>query len=87
MHALFAVDEDHFVPSEFTRGPWRADAQHGGPPSALLGYVTNALIEPNEVLTHIEVELVAPVPLVPLRMSTERVRAVSYTHLTLPTKA
>lgn len=72
--ALFQMDGELFVPSEFTRGPWRADAQHGGPPSALLAHVTEAQVHDDEVLSHIEVELMAPIPLTPLRMTAERVR-------------
>ena len=32
-------DPGLFHPTELTRGPWSPDAQHGGAPSALLGYV------------------------------------------------
>jgi hypothetical protein len=34
--ALFVVDGARFVPTVLCRGPWSADAQHGGPPAALL---------------------------------------------------
>ena len=71
---LFSRDGDWFVPSEFTRGPWRPDAQHGGPPSALLGHVVAPQVEPSEFLTHIEVELVRPVPLARLRGVVRRER-------------
>jgi hypothetical protein len=30
--ALFEPDQDVFVPTELTRGPWSPLAQHGGPP-------------------------------------------------------
>lgn len=73
--ALFILDGDTFVPSEFTRGPWRPDAQHGGPPSALLGFLTEPHVEADEFLTHIEVELVRPVPLSPLHVTVVRERA------------
>ena len=35
--ALYVRDGDRFAPSELTRGPWDPDAQHAGPPAALLG--------------------------------------------------
>jgi len=35
--AFFESDGDGFVPTELTRGPWDPDAQHAGPPAALLG--------------------------------------------------
>src|SRR5436853_220799 len=40
--AFFHRDGGRFVPTELTRGPWNADAQHGGPPAALLGTVMEA---------------------------------------------
>ena len=33
---FYVFDGGHFVSSELTRGPWDADAQHAGPPAALL---------------------------------------------------
>jgi len=59
-------------PTELTAGPWRADHQHGGPPSALLGYLTEQLVDPGEVITRVSVELVRGVPLTPLRTSMTR---------------
>ena len=35
--AFYEQDGDLLVPSELTRGPWDPDAQHAGPPAALLG--------------------------------------------------
>lgn len=71
---LFTHEGDRYVPSEFTRGPWRADAQHGGPPSALLAHLCEPLVEENEFLSQLEVELVRPVPLAPLNTTVERRR-------------
>lgn len=71
--ALFGVDESgRFVPTEFTRGPWRPDAQHGGPPSALLMHLAETHIRPDEFLSHVEIELMRPVPLEPLVGTSER---------------
>lgn len=36
MDAFYQPDGRHFVATELTRGPWSDDAQHGGPPLALL---------------------------------------------------
>ncbi|MGI9607197.1 MAG: thioesterase family protein [Acidimicrobiales bacterium] len=83
---LFEREGDVFHPSEFTRGPWRADAQHGGPPSALLARLTEPQIDDRDFLAHIEVELTRPVPLAPLRgeVRSERVSGrVSRIHGTL----
>jgi hypothetical protein len=35
VEALFILDRDRLVPTELVRGPWRPDAQHGGPPAAV----------------------------------------------------
>jgi len=40
--AFYLPDPDQpgrFLSTELTRGPWSPDAQHAGPPSALLGHV------------------------------------------------
>ena len=43
--AVFHRDGDLFVPTELARGPWSADAQHGGAPAALLARAIE-LVEP-----------------------------------------
>jgi hypothetical protein len=70
--ALFTIDGDQLVPSRLTTGPWRPDAQHGGPPSALLGRATEAELRDDEMVARISVELVKPVPLEPVRVTAER---------------
>jgi hypothetical protein len=72
VQALFVPDGDRLVPTELTRGPWRPDAQHGGPPSALLGRAIEAAVDATGregQIARVGVELVRPVPLVPLRVS------------------
>ena len=64
---LFVPEGENFLPTAFTRGPWRADAQHGGPPAALLAFITEPEVEPDEFISHIEIELLRPVPLTALR--------------------
>jgi hypothetical protein len=86
VNGLFERVGDWFQPTEFTRGPWRADAQHGGPPSALLGHVLEPEIDPAEFLTHVEIELMRPVPLTRLRGEVRRERVsgrVARLHATL----
>ncbi len=63
---LFVRDGDVYIPTEHTTGPWRSDAQHGGPPAALLARVAEALVGETEAVARISVELVRPVPLEPL---------------------
>lgn len=69
---LFSFEAGQYVPSEFTRGPWRADAQHGGPPAALLAHLCEPLVEEGEFLAQLEVELVRPVPLAALDVVVDR---------------
>ncbi len=52
-----------FASQPLTGGPWRSDAQHGGPPSALLGFVVESAMPDNHAVARISIELVKPVPL------------------------
>jgi len=69
--AFYRRDGDLLHPSELTRGPWDAGAQHAGPPSALLG---QALERDGWLVGRITVEVLRPVPLAPLALSAEVVR-------------
>ena len=65
--ALFIADGDRFVPTVHTRGPWDPQAQHGGPPAALIARAVEAV--PADAPMHVArltVELLRPVPLTPL---------------------
>jgi hypothetical protein len=64
------------VPTELARGPWSAEAQHGGAPAALLARaLERADPGPAGFVTRLTVDLVRPVPLVPLEVATRTVRA------------
>jgi hypothetical protein len=65
--AFFERDGHRFVPSEATRGPWDPDAQHGGPPSALVGRAIERC-EPRDGMRvgRVTLEILRPVPLAPL---------------------
>ena len=68
--ALFLRDGDRFVPTELCRGPWRPDAQHGGPPAALLAHaVERAAGEDGMQSVRLTIELLRPVPLAPLTVA------------------
>jgi hypothetical protein len=71
LSAFYERDGDKFVPSELTRGPWDAAAQHAGPPSALLGW---AVEKDGWIVGRITIEVLRPVPLVPLTVASELVR-------------
>ncbi len=70
--ALYEFHGELIQPTEYTRGPWMADAQHGGPPAALLQRLIEGETEPDHWIARMSVELLAPVPLAPLTFTTER---------------
>jgi acyl-Coa thioesterase superfamily protein/acyl-CoA thioesterase superfamily protein len=73
--AFFHPDGDRFEPTELTRGPWDPDAQHAGPPAALLGRAIERF-EPSDGLQvgRISFDILRPVPLEPLTVETRVVR-------------
>lgn len=73
--ALFERDGSEYVPSRQTVGPWDPDAQHGGAPAALLAWAVES--EPTVgpmALARLTVELLRPVPIRPLTLTTTVVR-------------
>jgi hypothetical protein len=65
--ALFLPDGDRFVPTDLTRGPWSREAQHGGPPAALLARTIDRVPGGEDMMVaRLTVELVRPVPVTPL---------------------
>jgi len=75
MDALFEPDGDRFLPSELTRGPWSPDAQHGGPPAALLARCVERFEGADAMhVARLTTELLRPVPLSPLTVETRLIR-------------
>ena len=81
--AFFERDGEEFVPTELTRGPWDPDAQHAGPPAALLGRAierTGSEVagagadEPPARVGRVTYEILRSVPIAPLTVSTRVVR-------------
>lgn len=72
--AFFLPDGDRFVATEHTRGPWSRDHQHGGPPAALMARVVEADAD-GMALTRLSVDFLRPVPIAPLAVRTETLRA------------
>ena len=81
--AFYSMDGDRATPSELTRGPWDPNAQHAGPPAALLARALE-LCEPREgarscgatggrgasfSIGRVTAEILAPVPIEPLTVS------------------
>lgn len=63
-----------FVSTELTRGPWGPGAQHAGPPSALLGRAIELDGDAGKQVARVTFEILKPVPVAPLRASTEVLR-------------
>jgi hypothetical protein len=73
--AFFSLDGERFIPSELTRGPWDPEAQHAGPPSALLGRaIDRCEPRPGMRVGRITFEILQPVPLAPLTVEARVVR-------------
>ncbi|MDH3293440.1 MAG: thioesterase family protein [Acidimicrobiia bacterium] len=66
------LSDSLFDPMPITTGPWRPDAQHGGPPSALLAHLCEQAVDDGETTARIRVELLTGIPLEPLESTVER---------------
>ncbi|MER7762049.1 thioesterase family protein [Streptomyces sp. NPDC097619] len=77
------VGEGRYRAGECTRGPWDAGAQHAGPPAALLGreIEERAGARPGMRLVRIGYEILRPVPLGPLSVTTSVLRSGRGTEL------
>jgi len=64
MDAFFTSDGDTFVATEYTRGPWDAGLQHGGPPAGLLARALDRrAAEAGMQVVRLTVELLRPIPI------------------------
>ncbi len=78
--AFYTADGDWFESSDLTRGPWDPEAQHAGPPSALVARALerhpSPLDEPEAgwQIGRITYEILRAVPIAPLRVTVEVVR-------------
>lgn len=68
-------DEDRFLSTEWTIGPWSKESQHAGPPAALLGRAIERAIDRDDLqVARVTYEILRPVPVAPLRVSAEVLR-------------
>lgn len=73
--AFYYRDGDTWIPTELTRGPWDPKAQHGGPPAALLGTALDAAGGREDMMiARVCFELLRPIPIAPLGVTTRVVR-------------
>ncbi|HEY8218108.1 MAG TPA: thioesterase family protein [Acidimicrobiia bacterium] len=67
--AVFDLDGARAVPTVLARGPWSAEAMHGGAPAALLARALERHDPgPASFVARLTVDLLRPVPLVPLEV-------------------
>lgn len=73
--AFYEREGDLYAATELTRGPWDPEAQHAGPPAALLGRELERLPEAAEFhVGRVTCEILRSVPIAPLRVSSRVVR-------------
>lgn len=73
------VDEARFESTALTAGPWSAEAQHAGPPSALLVRAmeragSGSDSAPDMRLARVSVDVLGPVPVAPLDIEVRTIR-------------
>jgi hypothetical protein len=76
MDAIFRVDGNRVTTSPNAAGPWDPNMQHGSPPAALVAWAAEAI--PTTVpmrIARVSVDLMRPVPVAPLTIETEVLRA------------
>jgi len=73
--SLFVVDGDVYEATELATGPWSPDALHGGPVSALLAYLLEAMSSGEGMFpARLTIELLRPVGHQPMVVALEVVR-------------
>ena len=80
--SFYVSDQGGFVASELTRGPWDPDAQHAGPPAALIARELERCPSPLDSdgeptrwqFGRVTLEILRPVPIARLTVSAEVVR-------------
>jgi hypothetical protein len=75
-NAFYVLDsDDRVISTEWTIGPWAKDAQHAGPPAALLGRALEQTVGRDDMrVARATFEILRPVPVAPLRVRAEVVR-------------
>lgn len=78
--AFFILDGAQFIATELTRGPWHPDFQHAGPPSALIARALEQLAGDAMQIVRVTVEIMKPIPIAALVVSTRALRAGRKVH-------
>lgn len=75
MDAIFRIDGQRAITSPNAAGPWSPDMQHGSAPSGLVTWAAEAMPTPVPMqIARLTIDLMRPVPLVPLAIETEVLR-------------
>jgi Thioesterase-like superfamily len=73
--AFYVPDGDRFAPTAWTRGPWDREAQHAGPPAALVARAIEGLEPAGQLqVARFTFEVLRPIPLTELRIEARVVR-------------
>ncbi len=74
--AFFVIEDDNrFRATDHTRGPWSPDAQHGGPPAALMGRSIELTAKSDGFqVARVTFEILKPLPVETLTIATDVVR-------------
>jgi hypothetical protein len=74
--AFYIPEGERYVATEATRGPWDPEAQHAGPPAALVGReIEHAGAIEGAHVARITLEVLRPIPIAPLTVTAGVVRA------------
>lgn len=73
--SFYVAAGDDFLSTELTRGPWSSEHQHAGPPAALLARMLERAVPAELAVTRVTVEILRPIPIAPLRVATQPLRA------------
>jgi len=75
--AFYRRESDEvFVPTTATVGPWDPNLQHGSPPAALLAHAMLAAAARDDMrIAHFSLDFLGPVPVAPMTVRAEVVRA------------
>jgi hypothetical protein len=73
--AFYVPDGDRFAPTAWTRGPWDREAQHAGPPAALVARAIEGLEPVGQLrVARVTLEVLRPIPLTTLQVEARVVR-------------
>ncbi|WP_290650736.1 thioesterase family protein [Aquisalimonas sp.] len=73
--ALFLCDQDRYIPTNRSLGPWSLEYLHGGPVVGLMAHAMQNALGPTDLrLARLTVDLLRPVPQQPLTVATRTIR-------------